>query len=103
MRARWCPRRRVCARAPWRGSAPPGGPRQLAEVASHLVKIHLDRERPLWECWAIEGLEHGHVAVLTKVHHAAIDGVSGNEITVAMLQLNPDDEAPPPAEEWQPD
>jgi WS/DGAT/MGAT family acyltransferase len=81
----------------------PGGARQLAELASHLVTIQLDRSRPLWECWAIEGLEHGHVAVLTKVHHAAIDGVSGNEITVAMLQLSPDDEAPPPAEEWQPD
>src|SRR3954464_4174191 len=82
---------------------PPGGPRQLAEVASHLVKIHLDRSRPLWECWIIEGLEHGHIAVLTKVHHAAIDGVSGNEITVAMLQLNPDDVPPEPEVEWKPD
>src|SRR3954463_8454731 len=81
----------------------PGGPKELAELASQLVKIHLDRERPLWECWIIEGLEGGNVGVLTKVHHAAIDGVSGNEITVAMLQLNPDDEAPPPTEEWQPD
>ncbi|MEY2431707.1 MAG: diacylglycerol O-acyltransferase / wax synthase [Acidimicrobiaceae bacterium] len=81
----------------------PGGARQLADLASHLVTIQLDRSRPLWECWAIEGLENGHVAVLTKVHHAAIDGVSGNEITVAMLQLSPDDEAPPPTEEWQSD
>ena len=81
----------------------PGGPRELAKLASDLVKIHLDRDRPLWECWIIEGLEGGNVGVLTKVHHAAIDGVSGNEITVAMLQLSPDDEAPPPAEEWQPD
>jgi WS/DGAT/MGAT family acyltransferase len=81
----------------------PGGPKQLAELVSDLVKIHLDRERPLWECWIIEGLEGGNVGVLTKVHHAAIDGVSGNEITVAMLQLNPDDEAPPPDEEWQPE
>src|ERR1051325_346841 len=82
---------------------PPGGDRQLADLAAHLVGIHLDRSRPLWETWIIEGLEHGHVAVLTKVHHAAIDGVSGNEITVAMLQLNPDDEAPPPEVEWEPD
>src|SRR3954468_1354627 len=81
---------------------PPGGPKELAELASQLVKIHLDRDRPLWECWIIEGLEGGNVGVLTKVHHAAIDGVSGNEITVAMLQLNPDDEAPPPTEEWHP-
>ena len=82
---------------------PPGGDRQLADLAARLVAIHLDRDRPLWESWAIEGLENGHVAVLTKVHHAAIDGVSGNDITVAMLQLSPDDEAPPPEEEWQPD
>src|SRR3954454_11821670 len=81
----------------------PCGPKELAELASQLVKIHLDRERPLWECWIIEGLEGGNVGVLTKVHHAAIDGVSGNEITVAMLQLNPDDEAPEPTEEWKPD
>jgi WS/DGAT/MGAT family acyltransferase len=82
---------------------PPGGERELADLAAHLVGIHLDRSRPLWETWIIEGLEHGHVAALTKVHHAAIDGVSGNEITVAMLQLSPDDEAPAPEEEWVPD
>src|SRR4029078_10357006 len=81
----------------------PGGPKQLAELGLHLVKIHLDRDRPLWECWIIEGLEGGNVGVLTKVHHAAIDGVSGNEITVGMLQLYPHDEAPPPEEEWTPD
>jgi len=82
---------------------PPGGPHELADLAADLVKMHLDRSRPLWECWIIEGLEGGNVAVLTKVHHAAIDGVSGNEITVAMLQLSPEDEPLPPTEEWKPD
>jgi len=82
---------------------PPGGQRELAALAADLVKMPLDRSRPLWECWIIEGLEDGNVAVLTKVHHAAIDGVSGNEITVAMLQLGPEDEPPPPTEEWKPD
>src|SRR3954447_15347688 len=82
---------------------PPGGPQELADLAAHLVSLHLDRTRPLWECWIIEGLEHGHVAALTKVHHAAIDGVAGNEITVAMLQLGPEDEPAPPTEEWKPD
>jgi diacylglycerol O-acyltransferase / wax synthase len=82
---------------------PPGGDRQLADLAAHLVAIQLDRSRPLWESWVIEGLEQGHVGVLTKVHHAAVDGVAGNEIIVAMMQLSPDDEAPQPAEPWQPD
>src|SRR4051812_41399571 len=81
----------------------PGGQKELAELAAHLVSLHLDRSRPLWECWIIEGLEHGHLAALTKVHHAAIDGVAGNEITVAMLQLGPEDEPAPPTEEWKPD
>jgi WS/DGAT/MGAT family acyltransferase len=82
---------------------PPGGARELSALAADLVKMPLDRNRPLWECWIIEGLEGGNVAALTKVHHAAIDGVSGNEITVAMLQLGPEDEPPPPTEEWKPD
>ena len=82
---------------------PPGGQAQLANLVSRLVALPLDRSRPLWETWVIEGLEGGRVGVLTKVHHAAIDGASGNEITVAMLQLAPDDEAPPPEQEWQPD
>ena len=83
---------------------PPGGPRQLADLAAHLMALPLDRSRPLWEMWCIEGLEGGHVAVMTKVHHAAIDGVSGNEITVATLELSPDGD-PVPAEDppWVPD
>jgi WS/DGAT/MGAT family acyltransferase len=82
----------------------PGGPRELADLAAHLVALQLDRSRPLWEMWVIEGLEHGYVAVLSKVHHAAIDGASGNEITVATLDLEPDPgPEPPPEEPWQPD
>lgn len=82
----------------------PGGPRELAALAGHLVALPLDRSRPLWEMWVIEGLEHGHVAVLTKVHHAAIDGASGNEITVATLDLEPDPPpTPQPEEPWVPD
>ena len=83
---------------------PPGGPKQLADLAAHLTSLHLDRKRPLWEMWVIDGLEGGHVAVLTKVHHAAIDGVSGNEITVATLELSPDgDPIPEPDEPWEAD
>ena len=81
----------------------PGGPRELAELASHLVTIQLDRSRPLWEMWVIDGLEHGHVAVLSKVHHAAIDGASGAELTVATLDLSPEIAVHEPETEWVPD
>ncbi|MFP3905976.1 MAG: WS/DGAT/MGAT family O-acyltransferase [Acidimicrobiales bacterium] len=81
----------------------PGGPRELAELAAHLVTIQLDRSRPLWEMWIIDGLEHGHVAVLSKLHHATIDGESGTELTVATLDLTPEIAVHEPETEWVPD
>lgn len=81
----------------------PGTDAQLSEVVGELVAQPLDRSRPLWEVWVIEGLESGNVAVLSKVHHAAIDGASGNELTVALLDLTPEVAEHVPEEEWQPD
>ena len=68
----------------------PGDDKQLAEQAARLHARPLDRRRPLWELYLISGLSGGRTAVYTKVHHAAIDGVSGNDILAAVLDLTPE-------------
>ncbi len=69
---------------------PPGTPEQLADVVSRIVARPLDRGRPLWELYIIEGVENGtRIAQLTKVHHAAIDGASGALMLAAILDLDP--------------
>jgi WS/DGAT/MGAT family acyltransferase len=68
----------------------PGDDQQLAEQAARLHARHLDRRRPLWELYLIHGLSGGRVAIYTKVHHAAIDGVSGNDILAAVLDVTPE-------------
>src|SRR3954463_5171375 len=76
---------------------PPGDARQLSEVVSRIVARPLDRRHPLWELYLIHGLEDGRVAMLTKIHHAAVDGVSGAEVTSTLLDLSPDGRELPPA------
>ncbi len=70
---------------------PPGTPEQLAEVVSRIVARPLDRTRPLWELYVIEGVENGtRIAQLTKIHHAAIDGAAGAMMLAAILDTDPD-------------
>ncbi len=70
--------------------ASPGNDGQLAEQVARIVSRPLDRARPLWELYVIEGLESGYVAVLTKIHHAVVDGLSGAEIMGLLLDLTPE-------------
>ncbi|MEJ7784781.1 MAG: wax ester/triacylglycerol synthase family O-acyltransferase [Solirubrobacteraceae bacterium] len=70
--------------------APPGTDDQLAEQVARITSRPLDRAHPLWELYLIHGLESGHVAMLTKIHHALIDGMSGAEIMGLLLDLGPD-------------
>ncbi|HEY3831658.1 MAG TPA: wax ester/triacylglycerol synthase family O-acyltransferase [Acidimicrobiia bacterium] len=83
---------------------PPGDAHQLADLAARIAARHLDRSRPLWEMYVIEGLEGGYVAELTKIHHACIDGVSGAEILGVLLDAVADPPpVPPPDPPWHPE
>lgn len=66
----------------------PGGMAELKRVASRVMEHHLDRARPLWEIWIIEGLEHDRFAIIAKTHHCMIDGASGVEL--AQILFSPD-------------
>ncbi len=68
----------------------PGGPRELTDLTGALVGVPLDRARPLWEIHVVEGLYDGNVALIGKIHHAAVDGVSGAELFVHLFDLSPD-------------
>ena len=79
--------------------APPGRVDQLGEQISRIVGRPMDRTRPLWEVYVIEGLESGRWALLTKYHHATIDGASGVMMLMMIHDLTPD---APPLEESPP-
>ena len=84
----------------------PGSDKQLAEQVARIVSRPLDRKRPLWELYLIEGLRSGHLAMLTKIHHSVVDGMSGAEVMGLLLDLSPEGrELPdprPPEDDHQP-
>jgi WS/DGAT/MGAT family acyltransferase len=74
----------------------PGTPRELALVVEEIAAQRLDRSKPLWEMWLVEGLADGRCAVVTKMHHCMIDGASGASQMANLLDFAPDAESPKP-------
>ena len=79
----------------------PGDDAQLSDQVARLHARPLDRSRPLWEIYLITGLRGGRAAIYSKIHHAAIDGVSGGDILTAMLDLSPDGRELPPVHAFE--
>jgi diacylglycerol O-acyltransferase / wax synthase len=75
----------------------PGSDEQLRNLASRIFSQQLDRTKPLWELWLVEGLREGRFAIIGKSHHALVDGVSGVDITTVLFDLDREPKGPPPA------
>ena len=76
------------------GAPAPGGPAELGRVAGQIASTPLDRSRPLWEAWVVEGLADDNVALVAKVHHCGVDGSAGAQFMVHLFDLEPDAEGP---------
>jgi diacylglycerol O-acyltransferase len=81
----------------------PGGDKQLREFAGRVFSRPLDRRRPLWELYIIEGLRDGRWALLTKTHHAMVDGISNLELATILLDTDPDAPETLEGSRWQPE
>jgi diacylglycerol O-acyltransferase len=81
---------------------PPGGDDELRLLVGRVMSQQLDRHKPLWETWMIEGLGENRWALLTKVHHSVVDGVAGAELLSAILDEDRETDAPEPPE-WRPE
>src|ERR1700722_9021118 len=79
------------------GVPAPGGRRELADICGYVAGLPLDRDRPLWEMWVLEGApDSDAVAVMLKVHHAVVDGVAGANLLAFLCSQQPDAPAPQP-------
>ena len=79
----------------------PGGDAELKELAGRVASQALDRDKPLWEIWFVEGLTGDRFAAIAKVHHSLVDGVSGVGVLTSLLSPTPDAEVEP-APAWKP-
>ncbi len=80
----------------------PGGLRQLADLAGDIAGHQLDRSKPLWEMWIVEGLAEQRIAIIAKMHHSTVDGVSGAALLSILFDLEPAPPLVPPADDMAP-
>jgi diacylglycerol O-acyltransferase len=79
----------------------PGGEGELRKLVGRVMAQQLDRNKPLWEMWMVEGLEDGHWALLSKTHHAMVDGVSGTDLLSVIMDQSPNPPSPS-VDDWRP-
>ena len=80
----------------------PGDERQLRRLAARVMAQHLDRQKPLWEIWILEGLANpAHFVMISKIHHCMVDGVSSVDLLKVLLKPEPTDVFEPPPQ-WIP-
>src|SRR5688572_9367977 len=80
----------------------PGSEEQLRNLAGRLFSQRLDRSKPLWELWLVQGLERNRFALVNKTHHALVDGVAGVDIATVLFDLKPVPEDLGPDDAWVP-
>src|SRR5919107_3750384 len=81
----------------------PGSEEQLRALAGRVLAQQLDRDKPLWEIWVVEGVEGGRFALICKTHHALVDGISGVDIVTVLFDTAAEPPKPPePERRWLP-
>jgi WS/DGAT/MGAT family acyltransferase len=80
----------------------PGGEAELRKLVGRVMAQQLDRSKPLWEIWVVQGLEDGHWAMMSKTHHCMVDGVSGTDLLTLTLDVLPEGSQPVP-DDWRPE
>jgi WS/DGAT/MGAT family acyltransferase len=81
----------------------PGGENQLKRLAGRVFSQQLDRSKPLWEMWLVQGLDRDRFALLTKTHHAMVDGISGVDIGTVLFDTEPVPSPAPAEDDWKPE
>jgi len=81
----------------------PGGDRQLAEFMARVMSQRLDRDHPLWEHWVIDGIAEGHWALISKMHHCMVDGISAADLYPVIFSLSPAPSLPTASADRAPD